>query len=176
MKPLKPVRTFMKTIINLLAVALFALVFTGCKEKDPTHTVRFFIENPSAGRTGVWAKPMTMEDSGLTYYVKPDPLLTEANITNIQLVKVQSGHMAFLFHLDEFGSRALYRASVSDNGRMLILTINGKAVGARQLDGAISDGRLYTFTELPDAEMEKLYNELVENTTKVQELKRHHGY
>ncbi|WOO43214.1 hypothetical protein [Rubellicoccus peritrichatus] len=166
----------MKTIINFFAVALIALVFAGCEKDDPTHTVRFFLENPSAGRTGVWAKPLTLEGSGLTYYVKPDPLITEANITNIQLVKVQSGHMAFLFHLDEFGTRALYRASVADNGRMLILVVNGNAIGARQLDGSISDGRLYTFTELSDEEMEKLYEELVDNTAAVQELKRHHGY
>lgn len=155
---------------------LLALLLLGGCTKDPTHTVRFFIEAPSAGKTGVWSQPMTMADSKLTYYVKPDPLITEANITNIQLVKVQSGQLAFLFHLDEFGTRALYRASVSENGRMLILVVNGEPIGARQLDGAISDGRLYTFTELPPDQMEKLYSDLVENTNSVQELKREKGY
>lgn len=161
--------------LSLLLLSLTALLFAGCNEK-PTHTVRFYLETASSGRTGVWAQPMTLVDSNLTYYVKPDPLITEASITNIQLVKVQSGQLAFLFHLDEFGSKALYRASVSDNGRMLILNVNGKAIGARQLDGAISDGRLYTFTELPPKEMEELYDKLVKNTESVQEMKREKGY
>ncbi len=166
----------MKKLATLFIPVLALLFLGGCNKNDPTHTVRFYIEAPSAGRTGVWAQPMTLMDSNLTYYVKPDPLITEANITNIQLVKVQSGQLAFLFHLDEPGTRALYRASVSDMGRMLILNVNGEAIGARQLDGAIADGRLYTFTELPPEEMEKLYEDLVKNTESVQELKRHHGY
>lgn len=160
------------TLFSLLCLALLA----GCKDKEPTHTVRFYVESGSAGRTGVWSQPMTLEDSGLTYYVKPDPIITEGNITNVQLVRVQSGQLAFLFHLNEAGSRALYRASVADKGRMLVLNVNGAAIGARQLDGAINDGRLYTFTELPESEMEKLYDDLVKNTESVQELKRHHGY
>lgn len=161
----------------MLPLLALAVVFAaGCKKDKPTHTVRFYVENNSAGRTGVWSQPMTLPTSGLTYYVKPDPLITEGNITNIQLVKVQSGHYAFLFHLDDWGTRHLYRASVSDMGRMLVLAINGLPVGARQLDGAISDGRLYTFTELSDEEMEKLYEDLVKNAQSVQDLKRHHGY
>jgi len=168
----------MKKIILLGLCSAFALLFLGgCGEDSkPDKLVRIYIENPSAGRTGVWAKPLTMPNSGLTYYVKPDPLITEANITNVQLVQVQSGHFALLFHLDEFGTRALYRASVAENGRMLITTVNEVPIGARQIDGAISDGRLYTFTDLSEEETKKLYEELFKNQEKVQDLKRHHGY
>ena len=167
----------MKLSFRVLALLVVAgVLLAGCKKDKPTHTVRFYVENNSAGHTGVWSQPMTLPESGLTYYVKPDPLITEANITNIQLVQVQSGHYAYLFHLDDWGTRHLYRASVSDMGRMLILSINGLPVGARQLDGAINDGRLYMFTELSNEEMEKLYLDLVKNTQNIQDMKRHHGY
>lgn len=119
---------------------------------------------------------MTLPNSGLTYYVKPDPIITEGNVTNVQLVRVQSGQLAFLFQLDEFGTRALYRESVSNKGRMIVTTVNEVAIGARQIDGTIADGKLYTFTDLSPEEMEKLYLDLVDNQKQVQELKRHHGY
>lgn len=113
-----------------------------------------------------------MPESGLSYYVRPQPLFTEANITNLQLARVQSGDLCWIFHLDEPATRELYRRSVADAGRQIIIMVNNTPVAARHLDGALADGRLYTFSELPDDEMEALTVDLQNSIAKTRKMSR----
>jgi len=41
-------------------------------------------------------------------------------------------------------------------GGRIVLTVNGNAIGARRIDGAIQDGNLYTFVEVDDEELGQL--------------------
>ena len=151
------------------------LVFTGCINED-AHSTRFYVQSSSAGKVGVWAKQVTMPRSGLSYHTEPKPIITEVDVTNVQVVRVDSGELALLFSLNEYGTRVLYRRSVTDNGRRLILVVNGEPIGVRQFDGAISDGQLYTFTELPDDELIALATSLHKNSSTVQNKIRMEGY
>lgn len=139
-----------------LALALSILLLAGCGDDEKVKPMRFYVEMAASGHAGEMGKTLELPISHLTYNVRSDPLFTEVDITNVQMVQVASGEYALLFHLNEVGSRKLYRQSVTNNGRVVIFEYGGKPLGARQLDGAISDGRFFTFVELPEPKRENL--------------------
>lgn len=148
-------------------------MLTGCGDDDDTvKPMRFYIESSAGGSAGDIGKTLSLPQSGLSYNVNGTPLFTEVDITNVQLVQVASGDYALLFHLNEPAARKLYRTSVSNNGRVVIFEYGGRPLGARQLDGAISDGRYYTFVEMPKADLEKLVLEMQGETKKMNEAIR----
>ena len=49
------------------------------------------------------------------------------------------------------------RSTVPDKpGSRLVSATNDKAIGARRIDSVMNDGKLYTFVEVPDAEIGQL--------------------
>jgi len=162
------------------ALALLALLITACGGDDDTiKPMRFYIETSAGGTTGDIGKTITLPQSGLTYNVRGDPIFTEVDITNVQLVEVGpegNKRFALLFHMNEPGARKLYRYSVSDNGKMVIFEYGGVPIGARQLDGAISDGRYFTFTEVPAEELEKLVLSMQGDTKVINEKLRENRF
>jgi hypothetical protein len=79
-------------------------------------------------------------------------LVNEFDIINAEMVKVDMG-LALMLELTDTGRRELYRRSVTNKGNRVVLTSNDKAIGARVLDGAINDGKFYTFVEMNDDEL-----------------------
>ena len=45
--------------------------------------------------------------------------------------------MALILQVSSRASRALYRASVANLGRRIVLTVNGSAIGACLIDGPV---------------------------------------
>ena len=72
----------------------------------------------------------------------------------------------------EKGARDLYRGSVSHLGARIVFMVNGNAIGARRIDGAIQDGKLYTFVEVEDAALDDLVLDLKESIVELQRHKR----
>lgn len=162
----------MPKYLLILATLMAALFLAGCGDDDTVKSKRFYIESAAGGSSGDIGRTITLPQSGLSYNVRGEPLFTEADITNVQLVKVASGDHALLFHLNEPAARKLYRQSVSNNGRVVIFEYGGKPVGARQLDGAISDGRYFTFVEVPYPELEQMVLEMQGETKLMNEKVR----
>lgn len=156
----------MKKILPLLAVIGLAVFFAGCGDEETVAPKRFYLETSASGAAGDVGRTMTLPQSGLSYNVRGEPVFTEVDITNVQMVQVKSGDYALLFHLNEPAARKLYRLSVADKGKVIIFEYGGKPLGARQLDGAISDGRYFTFVEMPKEDLEKLVLEM-QGETKV---------
>ncbi|MEO0796034.1 MAG: hypothetical protein AAFX93_12770 [Verrucomicrobiota bacterium] len=155
-----------------LGLALLSLSFIGCGEEETVKPMRFYLEASASGTTGDIGRTMVLPKSGLSYNVRGQPIFTEADITNVQLVKVANGEHALLFHLNEPGARKLYRHSVADNGRVIIFEYGGAAIGARQLDGAISDGRYFTFVEMDQEDLEEMVMEMQGDTRVMNEKLR----
>lgn len=162
----------MKKIFPLLAALGLALMLAGCDDDETVAPKRFYIESSASGTTGDIGRTMVLPRSGLSYNVRGEPVFTEVDITNVQMVQVASGDYALLFHLNEPAARKLYRLSVADKGKVIIFEYGGKALGARQLDGAISDGRYFTFVELPKEEIEELVLEMQGETRLMNEKLR----
>lgn len=163
-------KILIRYFLFVLATGLAALL-SGCFE-ETVKPMRFYIESSASGAVGDIGQTMVLPQSGLNYNVRGDPILTEVDVTNVQLVKVASGEHALLFHLNEPGARKLYRHSVSDNGKVVIFEYGGRAIGARQLDGAIRDGRYFTFVELPYPDLEQMVKEMQGDTRVMQEALR----
>ncbi len=161
---------FASTLLVAFA-CLFAL--TACKQDNDLEGLkvpRLLIESRGVNYGALTGDVVTLPVSGTSISVLKEPVVNEFDIYNVELVKVDMG-MALLLQLSEKGARDLYRASVSNMGGRIVLTINGVAIGARRIDGAIQNGNLYTFVEVADEELGQLVLDLKESLGKIQKLK-----
>jgi hypothetical protein len=53
-------------------------------------------------------------------------------------------------------------------GNRIVFMVNGNAIGARRIDGAIQDGNLYTFVEVDDEELGQLVLDIKETIVELQ--------
>jgi hypothetical protein len=125
------------------------------RDYKPTQ-VRFFLESGSGDGT-----PLTLPQSGVHLTVNSKPVIAEGDIVNVELVQVELGK-CLLFQLTPPATRDFYRMSVTHQGRRLVLVVNDEALGARRLDGAITNGVVFVVVEIPDAALPAL----VENVKK----------
>ncbi len=150
----------------LLLIALGA-VLGGCHSRPAARgpapsEVRFYLEAGSGDGT-----PITLPKSGVRLAVNPKPVVTEGDIVNVELVKVDLG-LCLLFQLTPAGVRDFYRLSVSHQGRRIALVVDGVALGARTIDGAVTNGVIFVFVELPDEELPALVDKLKKSSVAMQ--------
>lgn len=84
--------------------------------------------------------------------VYPRVALPQSDVRNVELVKVDLG-LCLLFEFTPSASRSLMRLSSANLGRRLVVTLNGRPMGARVMEGPITDGRLFIFVELPEDQL-----------------------
>ena len=125
----------------------------GFKNKVENMQVpRLMIESRGMDYAGSRAVKLTLPVSGSTIQVESTPIVNEFDIINAEMVKVDMG-LALMLELTDTGRRELYRRSVTNKGNRVVFTSNDKAIAARVLDGAITDGKFYTFVEIPDDDL-----------------------
>lgn len=157
-----------KLLFGLTALATFAAVcLAGCRSapepKDYTPVVaRFFLESATGDGT-----PLTLPQSGVRVAVNPKPVIAEGDVVNVELVQVDLGK-CLLFQLSTSAIRDFYRMTVTHQGRRLVLVLDGEALGARRIDGPITNGVLYVFVERPDAELPVLVQNLKKSSAAIQ--------
>ncbi len=155
-----------KPLTRVLLVGLLALL-VGCKTTEAprdykTMRARFFLEAASGDGT-----PITLPQSGVHVTVNSKPVLTEGDITNVELVQVELGKCLF-FQLTPTATRDFYRMSVSHQGRRMVLVVDDRPLGARRIDGAITNGVVYIFAEVPEADLPALVDNLKKTSVAVQ--------
>ena len=147
-------------LINLLLffTSLVICLFCGCKKELSSKDLflpRLMIESRGVDYGGMKSTTVTLPISGTSINIQDQPLVNELDILNVEMVKVDLG-VALLVQVSTQASRALYRGSISNMGGRIVLMVNGNAIGARRIDGAIEDGNFYTFVEVDDEELGKL--------------------
>jgi hypothetical protein len=125
---------------------------------------RGYISDASTGNI------ITLPLSRTTINIQGDPIVNEFEIQNVEMVKVDMG-VALLVQTGGQGARDLYRASVSNIGRRIVFMVNGNAIGARRIDGAIQDGNFYTFVEVDDEELGQLVLDIKDTIVELQKNK-----
>lgn len=149
------------------AVAITATLLAGCqstkspKDYKPTWA-RFFLESASGDGT-----PVTLPQSGVRLMVNSKPVLTEGDIVNVEVVQVDLGK-CLMFQLSPPATRDFYRMSVSHQGRRLVLVVDDNTLGARRIDGAITNGAIFVFVEVPDADLPTLVQNLKKSSVALQ--------
>jgi len=150
-----------------------ACILCGCKKDEPDlenlKVPRLMVESRGIDYGGMRGTTVQMPVSGTSIALQKEPLVNEFQIANVELVKVEMG-LALLVQLNELGSRALYRGTVTNMGQRIVLTVNGNPIGARRIDGAIQNGNFYTFVEIDDEEVGQLVIDLKDSIEKLKHL------
>jgi hypothetical protein len=143
---------------------------TGCREDRTLENAtipRLLVETRGVSYGAMGGEVITLPVSGTSIAVQKVPVVTEFDITNVEMVEVELGR-ALLVQVNEAGARALYRSTVTNMGGRIVLTVNGNAIGARRIDGAIADGNFYTFVEVDDEELGQLVLDIKETLAELE--------
>jgi hypothetical protein len=155
-----------RAVVGVLVFVGAMLGWSGCQSAAPKNytpvTARFFLESASAAGT-----PLTLPQSGVRVTVNPKPVLVEGDIANVELVQVDLGK-CLLFQLTPAATRDFYRLSVTHHGRRLVLMVDNQPLGARRIDGAITNGAVFVFVETPEAELAALVDNLKKSALALQ--------
>ena len=154
------------SMIWTVAFACCGLFLSACKTTSgggdfEMMVARFVVETDQGG--AVVAMPL----SGARIQVNPKATLTEYDIVNVAVADLELGR-CLQFTLTHQASRAIYQTSATNQGRRLVLLVNGKALGLRRMDGPISNGVVHMFVEIPDAGLPELAKNLRETCIEVQ--------
>jgi preprotein translocase subunit SecD len=157
----------MKKLFQIVGAGV-ALALAGCETlrapaRDYTPTLaRFFLETTDAG-----ASTVVLPVSGVRVAIGDKPVFAENDIVDVDVAKVELGQ-CLLFHLTPSAARDLYRFSGSNQGRRLVLVLNNVPVGARRIESPISDGAVFVFAEVSDAELGVLAVNLKKTSAELQ--------
>ena len=156
------------TLSSLILLISLGLLVACKKEKLENLSVpRLMVETRGVDYGSSTGETFTLPVSGTTISIQGDPVVNEFDIKNVEMVKVDMG-VALLVQTAGQGARDLYRASVSNMGSRIVFMVNGNAIGARRIDGAIQDGNFYTFVEVDDEELGQLVLDIKETIVKLQ--------
>jgi len=151
-----------RPLLSLLGFILlvFTLLGSGCaswkKPPPPNGAYAWFLLEADAEQEGF---PLVLPVSAVAIRVTPKPVISEFDIVEAAVAEVDLGRCLAL-RLTGEAARDLYRMSVSQMGKRLVLLVNGRPLGARMLDGAIEGGVLFVFVEVPDAQLHELALEI----------------
>ena len=156
-----------------LFFSLLVFVLCGCnKDKQEVEHLlipRIMVETRGVQYGALAGKVAQLPVSGTSIALQKEPLVSEFNIVNVELVKVDMG-LALLVQTNEKGARQLYSGTVTNMGGRLVLSVNENAIGARRIDTPIQDGNFYVFVEVNDEELGQLVLDMKESILKLQKL------
>jgi hypothetical protein len=154
--------------LTLLAATCAAFSLSGCNQTPPPKDiVQFYMEASGDGGHAV-----TMPISGLSYSIVSDPFLGIGDVVDVELAHVELGN-CLMFQFNELGARELYRDTVENQGRRIVMFINNKPMGVHFIDSPIQDGRLFVWAnEIPDKDQQDLVLDLQESVKRIKALKK----
>ncbi len=126
------------------------------KESKITTIPRFLVE---VGERDSYAANVQLPISGARISVGSEAVLSEYDIVDVKIAEVEYGR-CLQFVLTRSASRDFYKTTTMNQGRRLVLLINGQAMGVRIIDRPIGDGVIFMFLEVSDDSLEELVKEL----------------
>ncbi len=139
-------------------------------ESGELRVPRLMVEVRGVNYGALTGDVVTLPLSRSRIALSKEPLVSEFEIVNVELVQVELG-LALLVQVSELGARDLYRATVTNMGGRIVLTVNGNAVAARRVEAAIQDGNFYTFVEMDDESLAQMVLDLKETIAYLQKKK-----
>lgn len=152
--------------VFLLLSAFFVLAgcqTTGRDGADYTRA-RFFLESSS---TDGFSAAVALPVSRVQIPINGDAIVSEFDYLAIDVVDVELGR-CLAFSLKPAAARAFYQVSVGNQGRRLVLVIDGEPLGARSINGPIADGKIFVFLEVSNDRLMELANKLKETNFDIQ--------
>ncbi len=148
----KSLLRFSFLVFGLVTVLFVAGCNSSTKKRDYEMTAaRFFIE---ASEGDAFASA-TLPISGVRVTLNNKPMITEFDIVSVEAAKSDMGQF-LVFQLTPEAARDLYRFTGDNQGKRLVLAINGRALGARVIDRPFGAGSIAIFAELPEDQLPAL--------------------
>lgn len=170
-----------RSLLRLLCVAFgLAAIFSlsGCLSDDDgphdyvTTVARFVLEADDSSAFATVKLPM----SGTLIAVNPDPVFTEYDIVRVDIGDSNMGKF-LAFELTQDAARALYRTTGNNQGKRLVLLINGQPMGARLIERPFASGVIAIFVQVPDSELPDLVKNINATSRDLQKkLAKQRGY
>jgi hypothetical protein len=154
----------------ILLISLGLLVACKKEKLENLSVPRLMVETRGVNYSASTGEVVMLPVSRTTINIEGVPVVNEFDIQNVEMLKVDMG-VALLVQTAGQGARDLYRASVSNMGSRIVFMVNGNAIGARRIDGAIQDGNFYTFVEVDDEELGQLVLDIKETIVELQKNK-----
>jgi hypothetical protein len=137
---------------------------TSKKKKDYEPAIaRFFLE---ADERDAFAT-VTLPVSGVKIAINNKPMLTEFDFTGVQIAQADLGPF-LVFSLTGDAARDMYRVTTSNQGRRLVVFINGAPAGARMIDRPFNTGTIAIFVAIPEDVLPKLIKNLDDTSKDLQ--------
>ena len=154
-------------LFAMTGLGIGALFLAGCQAPEKLAdyqplVARFYLE-VRPGEAGV---PAQLPVSGVSIPVNAKPVIVEYDIANAEVAHVDLGSCLML-QLTPAAARDLYRLSVSNVGRRLVLFLNDAPMGARRIEQAMPDGTILVFVETPDAGLAALVARLKRTSAEI---------
>jgi hypothetical protein len=145
------------------------LVAAGCSSVDKNfnpYLVRLYIEE-SPNLPASHVTDMVLPVSGSRITVRSRPVFGEWDILRARDFDTEFGPAIVLLFTQD-AATDLYRTTISNQGRRMVLTINGLAVGSQYIGGPIEDGRISFFMEIDDVEVREVAEGIQRTSTEIQ--------
>jgi len=155
---------------RFFALLILVLLASACVTAPPREAApaiaRFFLES-SDGDGGIAVLPQ----SGVRIAVGLKPVISEFDVVNVDVAQVELGK-CLRFQMTPSAARDLYRLTGSNQGRRLVLLLNGSPVGARRIERPFDDGTIFIFIETSDDALPALAESLRKTATELQRSAR----
>jgi len=151
----------------IAAVAVIGgLVLVSCKTTGvgfeyERAVARFVLESENGGSI------VTMPVSDVRIQVNPTAVLTEFDFESVAVAEVELGQ-CLQFRLTHQASRRFYQASANNQGRRMVLIVNGNPLGLLRIERPVADGIFYVFVEIPDVDLPELAKNLRGTSLEIQ--------
>jgi len=172
---LLPMRVSISSFLGFVLLVQILIFGSGCQtsrsDRDFTpNLVRVFIEeNAQMPSSHLVETVLPMSRTRIT--IRNRPVLLENDI-------VQAGQMdsdygpALVLVLTPEATRDLMRASSSNLGRRMVMTVNGVPLGSRYIDRIFEEGTLSFYVEIDDDDMPELVENIQKTSQYIQSRKR----
>lgn len=157
-------------ILTLLAVALGAVFIAGCQSpsRDYTpHITRFYLEE-SSHLPASHITEMILPVSGSHITVQSKPVYAEWDIASVTSYETEFGPAIVLLFRPE-AAAAFYRTTINNQGKRLVVTINGVPLGAYYIKAPVEDGRIMFYLEIPDEEIPEVVRSIQKTSDEIKE-------
>jgi hypothetical protein len=134
------------------AAALAAFLAVPVAEAKQHSTFRVHAE-ASANDSPAFSTQIRSQLSGKAVTIGKAPVISERDVTGLQVYRAADGSYGALFQLNDHGRLALDSVSIERRGRFLFVFVNGRPITELQIDRRVSDGKIYIASGLTTNEI-----------------------
>jgi preprotein translocase subunit SecD len=145
---------------------VLALAPAQAGKSPPKIFLAVYVQTTGDGQADTQSRPMQIPPNGETIMIRSLPEITERNLVDAQQDSAGNLHL----HFDHIGQVNLSAVTGQNQGRILVLTLNGYILFAPLIDEQITDGELIVPHALDPRVLKLLQDTAAQN---IREANRH---